>query len=237
MPQILEVIATSLSEAIEAEAGGANRLELVRSLEQDGLSPDLDLVRQILSIVSLPVRVMVRENASMSVLGAVPGDAELALLKSQAAAFAKLPIDGLVLGWITPHGEVDVPALRSVVADLECRVTFHRAIERVADPCHAIRILKQFPQIDRVLSSGGAGAWPERKARLLALQKAAAPEIQILVAVGVAPDALAGVFDDTPFNEIHVGRAVRCFQEVSGAVERQKVAGLKKMQGRKMQPQ
>jgi copper homeostasis protein len=226
MQQTLEVIATSLSEAIEAHAGGADRLELVRALDQDGLSPDLDLVRQILAAVRLPVRVMVRENASMS----VSGDRELALLQAQATAFAELPIDGLVLGWITSDGEIDIASLRAVLAGLSCRVTFHRAIEHVADPLHAIRILKQFPQIDRILTSGGTGTWPERKARLLDLQKAAAPEIQILLAVGIAPDALTEPFSDASFSEVHVGRAVRHFQEVSGAVDRQKVAAIKNSQ-------
>ncbi|HEY1950718.1 MAG TPA: copper homeostasis protein CutC [Bryobacteraceae bacterium] len=226
MQQTLEVIATSLSEAIEAHAGGADRLELVRALDQDGLSPDLDLVRQILAAVPLPVRVMLRENASMS----VSGNRELALLQAQAAAFAELPIDGLVLGWVTSDREVDITSIHTVLDGLTCRVTFHRAIEHVADPLQAIRILKQFPQIDRILTSGGPGIWPERKARLLDLQTAAAPEIQILLAVGIASDALTGVFEDASFNEVHVGRAVRHSQEVSGAVERQRVAALKNMQ-------
>jgi copper homeostasis protein len=226
MQQTLEVIATSLSEAIEAHAGGADRLELVRSLDQDGLSPDLDLVRQILAAVSLPVGVMVRENASMS----VSDNRELALLQAQAAAFAALPIDGLVLGWVTSDREIDIAALRTVLDGLTCRVTFHRAIEHVSDPLHAIRILKQFPQMDRILTNGGPGTWPERKARLLELQKAAAPEIQILLAVGIVPDALAEAFNDAAFSEVHVGRAVRHLQEVSGAVDRHKVAALKNMQ-------
>jgi copper homeostasis protein len=226
MQQTLEVIATSLSEAIEAHAGGADRLELVRSLDQDGLSPDLDLVRQILAAAPLPVRVMVRENASMS----VSGNRELVLLQAQAAAFAELPIDGLVLGWVTSDGEIDIAALRAVLDGLTCRVTFHRAIEHVADPLNAIHILKQFPQIDRILTSGGTGPWPERKARLLDLQKAAAPEIQILVAVGIAPDALTGAFQDASFSEVHLGRAVRHLQEVSGTVDRHKVAAIKNMQ-------
>lgn len=232
MPRKLEVIATSLAEAIEAEAGGADRLELVRSLDQDGLSPDLELVRQILAAVSIPVRVMLRENSSMS----VAGEPEMSLLKAQAVAFATLPIDGLVLGWITPSGEVDVASLGAVLAGLDCRVTFHRAIEHVADPSRAIRALKQFPQIDRILSSGGPGSWPERKARLLELQQAAAPGIQILVAVGLSPDALAGVFEDAALDEVHVGRAARHLQEVSGAVDRQQVAALKKRQQRQSAP-
>jgi copper homeostasis protein len=226
MRQKLEVIATSLSEAIEGQAGGADRLELVRELDQDGLTPSLDLVREIMSTVPLPVRVMVRENAGM----AISSPRELALLQSQAAAFAKLPIDGLVLGWITADGEVDIASLHAVLDGLDCRVTFHRAIEHVSDPLQAIRTLKHFPQIDRILTSGGSGLWRDRQASLLDLQAAAAPEIQILVAVGIAPDALAGVFEASAFQEVHVGRAVRQSQDVSGAVDRQMVAALKNRQ-------
>ena len=59
---LLEVIVQSVADAAEAEAGGADRLEVVREIERDGLTPPLDLVRSIIAATSLPLRVMVRES-------------------------------------------------------------------------------------------------------------------------------------------------------------------------------
>ncbi|HEX7332112.1 MAG TPA: copper homeostasis protein CutC [Pyrinomonadaceae bacterium] len=44
---ILEVIICSVTDAIEAQKGGASRLEVVRDLERGGLTPTIQLVRAI----------------------------------------------------------------------------------------------------------------------------------------------------------------------------------------------
>ena len=59
---ILEVIACSVADAVEAEKGGANRLEVVSDLDRGGLTPAVELVRAIQDAVNLPLRVMVRES-------------------------------------------------------------------------------------------------------------------------------------------------------------------------------
>ena len=63
---LLEVIVQTLADAREAARGGADRLEVVRALEDGGLTPPLALVQEIAAEVSLPLRVMVRENAGYS---------------------------------------------------------------------------------------------------------------------------------------------------------------------------
>jgi copper homeostasis protein len=222
-PKILEVIVTSREEAIEAEAGGANRLELVRSPGQGGLTPRLELVRQVVEIVSIPVRVMLRENPSLS----LANSSEMTILQSLAAELASLPIDGLVLGFVRGD-EIDTTSTQALLgAAPGCRVTFHRAFEQALDPLAAIRGLKKIPQIDRILTSGGAGSWPRRKSRLLEWQRAAAPEIKILVGAGLSSTVMADVLADPDLHEVHVGRAARIPHEYSGTVSRQQVARLR----------
>src|SRR5262245_44731088 len=60
---LLEVIVQSLDDARAALAGGADRLEVVRAIEDGGLTPPIELVHEIAAHVGLPLRVMVRENA------------------------------------------------------------------------------------------------------------------------------------------------------------------------------
>ncbi|HLH04520.1 MAG TPA: copper homeostasis protein CutC [Bryobacteraceae bacterium] len=216
MRKVLEVIVTSPAEAIEAEAGGADRLELVRDLAHGGLTPDFEVVSAVLDAVRIPVRVMLRESATMS----VRNGQELQRLQSAASHFAQLPLDGIVLGFIR-DGAIDQSALESVLRCApECRFTFHRAFEELPNAELALAELKRFPRIDRILTSGGHGDWSRRKARLLALQGAASPEISLMVGAGLSGDVLRDLARTPELREIHVGRAARAQHSVAGTVER-----------------
>ena len=134
MPKLLEVIVTSETDAMEAEQGGADRLELVRALDQGGLTPEPGLVQQVLASVSVPVRVMLRENASMS----AGGSAAFEALQSRAQALTQLSVDGFVIGFIE-HGCLDVDSLRRLLEALPGRrATFHRAFDELKEPVRAI---------------------------------------------------------------------------------------------------
>src|SRR6476659_7771666 len=95
MPLLLEVIVQTVEDARAAEAGGADRLEVVRDINHDGLTPSLGVVRAIQSVTRLPLRVMVRESASFT----VSSPTELAALQRAAAELVTLGVDGLVLGF------------------------------------------------------------------------------------------------------------------------------------------
>jgi copper homeostasis protein len=221
MTRMLEVIVTSVEEAQEAELGGADRLELVRAFDLGGLTPAPELVEQVTQAVSIPVRVMLRENASMA-LGHLD---EMDTLRCRASQFARFPIDGLVLGFVK-DGSLDIETIAQVLAAAPgCRVTFHRAFEYVSDPLAAIHQIKQFPQIDRILTRGGAGDWSRRKARLLAWQAAAAPQIGILIGIGLRTSILTELASDG--FEFHAGRAARVPHTNAGVVSSLQIAHLK----------
>lgn len=225
MSGILEVIVTNANEAISAAAGGADRLELVRDLPSGGLSPDLATVQNVLDSVTIPVRVMVRETASM-IAGS---DSEVELLRARAIDIARLPVHGLVAGFIR-GGEIDLDVIRRLIESLpNVRVTFHRAFDEVANPLRAIERLKSIGQVDRILTSGGTDVWSCRKRRLLDWQRAASPEIAILVAAGLDPNVLEDLKrEPLPF-EFHVGRAARKGHQVSNPIDPHRVASLKSL--------
>jgi copper homeostasis protein CutC len=64
---LLEVIACTVEDAIEAERGGAGRLEVISRFDVGGLTPAPELVREIKAKVSIPVRVMLRESEGYGV--------------------------------------------------------------------------------------------------------------------------------------------------------------------------
>jgi copper homeostasis protein len=220
----LEVIVTSAEEASIAEAAGADRLELIRDMDTGGLTPALEMVEAVLRAVSIPIRVILRESSSM----VIESDQELRRLQTMAAKLQELPVDGLVMGWVTKDGELDTESLTAVLAAApRARVTFHRAFEHLTDPIRALETLKSFKQIDRILTGGGDGTWSDRKQRLCAWIKTAAPEIVILAGGGLSTKEAAELMSDPRFREVHVGRAARTPEENYGAVDREKITLLK----------
>lgn len=221
---MLEVIAASVQDAIEAEAGGADRLELVSSPELEGLTPPLPLLQSVLSATKLPVRVMLRDRPTMSAGTA----AELAALERAAAEFSRLPINGLVAGFLV-DGCIDNAGLRAICqAAPETPITFHRAFDEVTDQACALCELKQFPNVDRILTGGTGSSLQERLASALRFQDLAAPAIKILFAAGLeASDLDLDVLCASGI-EIHVGRAARPSRNITGPVSRDCVSSLKR---------
>lgn len=220
---MLEVIVTSVDEALEAQAGGADRLELLAMPEHAGLTPSLEVVSEVLQAVSIPVRVMLRNQPSMS-LGSA---AELKDLQEKAAEFSRLRIDGIVTGF-TREGEIDEEALHEISARIPgIRLTFHRAFDTVADKFRALTVLKQFPQVDRLLTAADTGEWSDRLAAVSELQNAATPQIRIIFAVGKDALRIADLRKLKIAPEVHVGRAARDTQTLSGLVSRSRIAALK----------
>jgi copper homeostasis protein len=219
----LEVIVGSFEEAVEAELGGADCLEVVRSLERGGLTPELGIVRRVRRESSLPVRVMLRENSSMS----VRDGGELTRMQSLAAELSSYSIEGLVLGF-TRDGAVDTLALGAIASAAPgCRITFHRAFETVKDPEKAICELRKFAQVDRILFRVGDTAWQQQRSEMVRLQALAAPQIQFVLGVGLDESLLSAVSEDPIPWIVHVGRAVREPETSFGRVKREKVRTLK----------
>lgn len=219
---VLEVIACSVSDAVEAQRGGADRLELIRDFETGGLTPPLKLVEDILAAVTLPVRVMLREEESYE----VESEAAIEKLCAGARALSKLNIDGLVLGFLR-EGEIDVPLTSRV---LSCApnlpATFHHAFEDAGNQSDAIRVLKRMNQVDRILTSGGRGEWSDKVARLSEYVEEANPEIQILAGGGMNEQSIRIIGQATTIREFHVGRAARVPSSATGVVDAARVKAL-----------
>ena len=222
MMPLLEVIVCSVADAVEAEKGGAKRLEIVRDLGRRGLTPPLELVAQIKHAVDLPLRVMLRESESFETSSAE----EIDRLCAVAVQFASLGVDGFVLGFLN-DGEVDVERTQSVLACApQVRATFHHAFEAATDKLIALSVIKTLPQIDRVLSSGGTD--DSRIQRLAQYANAASPELTILAGGGVDREALVKIGHETNIREFHVGRAARAGFQVDAPVQASLVSVLVK---------
>ena len=220
---LLEVIVQSVDDARAAYEGGADRLEVVRDIDRDGLTPSLDLVRAIAAEVPVPLRVMVRESEGFE----LTGRAELDTLRRAVDTFAGLGVDGVVVGYVR-DGQLDVGAMRELLsASPTTRATLHRAFDVVSDQRTAIAQARALPQIDRILTSGGEGTIRDRCQRLRDNAEAASRDITILAGGGVDEEVLRALIRDGCIHEVHVGRAARADGRRSGAVSVDRVRRLR----------
>jgi copper homeostasis protein CutC len=219
---LLEVIVQTLADAREALRGGADRLEIVRAIADDGLTPPLSLVRAIATETSRPLRVMVRENTGFETTAA-----ELSRLRRAAEEFHTLGVDGLVLGFAR-GGEPLVDDTRRVLEAVpSIRATFHRAFDEAQDPLSAIDRISALPQIDRILTSGGDGPVETRCERLRAYVAHAAGRVEIIAGGNITEDMVALIARTGCVREVHVGRAARAIPVRDAPVSAARVKQLK----------
>ncbi|MER6343657.1 copper homeostasis protein CutC [Streptomyces sp. NPDC001595] len=202
---VLEVIALDAEDAIAAQAGGADRLELVTDMAADGLTPPVGTFAAIRAAVDIPLRVMVRLAD-----GFRADDADR--LAAVAGELRAAGADQFVLGFLDAHGGVDVYAVERVVAALDgCSWTFHRAIDHAADRDSLRKQLDGLPGLDTYLTAGSPAGVDDGLPTLLAeAARHGEPgyEQQILVGGGLRldhlPDLLAAGIDG-----FHIGGAAR----------------------------
>ncbi|MBS1787633.1 MAG: hypothetical protein JST85_07925 [Acidobacteria bacterium] len=225
---LLEVIVCSLEDAIAAELGGADRLEVISHYELGGLTPSVELVREIAARVKIPLRIMLRESEPFE----VHDEAEIERLCHAALTFAKLGAEGFVLGFLLGGNRgnvIDHDLLNRVLACApNVKVTFHRAFEDLPNPLTAIVELKAHRQIDRILTSGGGDPWADKVSRFARWQQMAQPEAEILVGGGTDAEVIR-LLKPAGIREFHVGKAVRKDEKIDGVVLAERVAELKKL--------
>ncbi|MEU1166319.1 copper homeostasis protein CutC [Streptomyces sp. NPDC005921] len=159
---VLEVIALDAGDAVAAQAGGADRLELVTDMAADGLTPSPRTFAAIRAAVDIDLRVMLRLAD-----GFAAGDVDR--LTGVAGELRGAGADQFVLGFLDAGGGVDLDAVERVVAALDgCRWTFHRAIDRAADRDALRKELADLPGLDTYLTAGAAEGVDEGLPTLLA---------------------------------------------------------------------
>lgn len=196
---ILEVIALNAKDAEAAQAGGADRLELVADMASDGLTPSVATFKETRSATDLPIRVMLRD-----VNGFAP--ANLKQLRRQAWELREVGATEFVLGFLDAEGEIDEGVTLNLVAELEgCAWTFHRALDNSADVFRSWATVQGLG-CDTVLAAGSPKGVEDGIENLKKLVTQAPPAL--LVGGGLQQRHLAELLA-AGVTGFHVGSAVR----------------------------
>lgn len=206
---LVEIIATNLEEAINAENYGADRLELIHDFALGGLSPELKLSREVCSAVKIPVNVMVRPHGESFIY---TSQDMTTIFREIDYLLSNTKVSSIVFGSLTESNTINIKQLEDVIKlleDTEVGLTFHRAIDVSRDVVAAYQELQNYaPHLTRVLSSGGKNSAPEGAVQLAVMQQNSRGVI-LLAGAGITPQNAADLISATKVSEIHLGTGVR----------------------------
>ncbi len=197
---LVEVCTGSLDDALEAAAGGADRVELNSSLLQGGLTPSLGTVIEAKRRLSIPVACMVRPRGG----GFCYTPGEFAVMERDADLSVAHGADGLVFGVLHEDGTIDVERTRNLVARAGGReAVFHRAFDVTPDPFTALEQLIDLG-VTRILTSGQEETVYNGCDLIRRLIDRAAGRIEVLPGGGIDRFNLRDVLERTGATQIHV---------------------------------
>ncbi len=194
--KILEVCCGNLDSVKAAVEGGAQRVELCSRLDLDGLTPLWEELREARSLFpTLKIHALIRPRE---------GDfcyspEEFAQIKADMDKALELGADGLVLGALTPDGDIDVAALRDLLPQGPA-LTFHRAFDVCRSPFQALEEIEALG-FHRILTSGQAPSAREGVDLLRELQRRAG--LIILPGGGVNPENARSILELSGCRELH----------------------------------
>lgn len=200
MNRIIEVCANSAQSCVEAEAGGAARVELCAAIPEGGTTPSYGEIMMARKLTHrIDIHVLIRPRAGDFLYT----EAEVGAMLHDIEAARSLRVQGVVLGCLTPDGDIDEPLLdRLIAAARPLSITFHRAFDVCRDPHHALESLIRHG-IDRVLTSGQEATAVEGIPLLRELVQQADGRIIIMPGCGVRANNIARIEAETGAQEFH----------------------------------
>lgn len=201
---ILEACVETWDEAQKAMHNGTHRLELCSHLELDGLTPDQALIKKTCSNVNIPVMVMIRPRGGDFVYS----EEELQQMEKEIDIAKNNGAAGLVFGLLTPENKIDiVNTERLVRRAAPLSVTFHKAIDCLADPVEGVLALMEIKGITRILTSGGKPTAREGANVIREMIDKSGDALTILVAGRVTDENVKEIAELTGAKELH-GRKI-----------------------------
>ncbi|WP_280743897.1 MULTISPECIES: copper homeostasis protein CutC [unclassified Parabacteroides] len=198
--RIIEICANSAQSCVEAEAGGAKRVELCAAIPEGGTTPSYGEIKTAQELTSaLDIHVIIRPRGGDFLY--TPAEVQSMLYDIEMAK--QLKVQGVVFGCLTKEGDIDLPLLYKLIeAAKPLSVTFHRAFDVCRDPFVALEQLIE-AGCNRILTSGQQPDAVKGIPLIAKLVKQAAGRIIIMPGCGVRENNIAQIEAETGATEFH----------------------------------
>ena len=196
---IIENCAGDVPSCLEAERGGASRIELCAALSEGGTTPSYGTVATALRHCHLPIIPIIRPRSGDFLYT----ETEIDVMLEDIRLFRRLGVAGFSLGALTPDGDLDEELCRRLIRGAEgLPVTLHRAFDRTAS---LETTLEQAVAVgfDCILTSGGTASAVDSLDRIRRLVEQADGRICIMAGSGITADNASHVVQSTGVSAIH----------------------------------
>ncbi len=200
MKRILEACVNSAISAVEAQKGGAGRIELCENMPEGGCTPSSGTIRFARQRLHIPIMVMIRPRGSDFLYS----EDEFEIMKNDILSAKELGAEGVVFGILKPDGSIDRERMGHLAGLARpMQVTCHRAFDMTVDPFRALDDLVSLG-IDRVLTSGQSDSALLGAPLIRKLINHAGSRIIIMPGHGIKENNLEEVADATGASEFHM---------------------------------
>ncbi|MBL50510.1 MAG: copper homeostasis protein CutC [Candidatus Marinimicrobia bacterium] len=188
---IKEVCIETTAEAVNAERRGAERLELCKNLELDGLTPDISVIQKTIKSVNIPVKVMIRPRPGNFIYN----QDEIEMMERDIDLCKSSNVPEVVVGVLRDSGIIDSKLTNRLASRAyPMAVTFHKAIDQTIDILNELDRLSRIEEISSILTSGGENTALDGQAMLRKIINRYDRRFNVIV---------AGSITDKNFNKIH----------------------------------
>ena len=195
----LEVCANGYESALNAQIGGAIRVELCDNLAEGGTTPSYAKIALAKKNLAIEIWPIIRPRGGDFLYS----DLEFELMKEDVKNCKSLNCDGIVIGILEADGRIDNKRCAELIALAKpLPVAFHRAFDMCNDMEQALEDLIGLGVI-RVLSSGGAANASEGAERLAQLVNQATGRISIMPGAGINETNISSLIIATQAKEFH----------------------------------
>ena len=198
---LFEVCAGSVQDCINAQLGGADRVELNSALHLGGLTPSLAMLKLVKEKTSLKVVCMDRPRAA----GFCYDDVEIETMFEDARILLENGADGISFGFLNSDAtinETETKKMVELIHQYQKEAVFHRAFDCVDDPMHAIKQLIDCG-VDRILTSGLQPTAMQGASVLEKLQSEFGDQIELLAGSGINANNIRTLKEQTGLHQFH----------------------------------
>ena len=194
-----EICANSVSSCIAAQEGGADRVELCAGIPEGGTTPSYGMIRNARESISIALNVIIRPRGGDFLYS----ESEIKEMVYDIQIAKELGADGLVFGCLSPDGNVDMKAMKTLMdAAGDTPVTFHRAFDHTIDPFKALEDIISLGCV-RILTSGCKPTALEGADLLAQLVDKAGERLIIMPGCGVRENNIAEIARLSGAREFH----------------------------------
>lgn len=195
----VEIVVYNIESAMNAQKGGADRIELCDNPAEGGTTPSYGTIEQARQNLSIDVFIMIRPRGGDFAYT----NYEYHAMKKDIEACKRLSVDGVVLGLLKADGTLDKERCRKLIEYARpLKVTCHRAFDMTRDPFEALEDCIEVG-FDRILTAGQQAQALKGAALIGELVRKANGRIAIMAGSGVNEATVQDIVKASGVTEIH----------------------------------